>query len=134
MIWSQTGHFITFWTKHGKKWILLQKLLSLVDYLWIWHNKWKFRCLLVTQQLFCHFLNIKSKNFFDKSCSVWYAFWEFLIKSDRWSFIWLKSGNLVTLKTNHRITSCSAWWCLRIYNEKWNLSSQAPKISHFVTR
>ena len=41
--------------------ICLQKLLSLVCYLTMWHKKWKANCNLVTHQSFCHFLNYASK-------------------------------------------------------------------------
>ena len=57
-IWSQSSHFVTFLAKHRIQKLILQKLVSLVCYLKLWHKKWKFGCNLVTKQLFHHFLRI----------------------------------------------------------------------------
>ena len=39
VIWSDTSHFITFWTKHQIRKFLLPKLTSLVCFLRMSHNK-----------------------------------------------------------------------------------------------
>ena len=82
VIWYHSSHFVTFWTEHQIKKNLFQKLFSLLCYLRILHKKWKLIGHFVTKQSFRHFkLNIESKNFVYKSCSLWYAIWECLIKS-----------------------------------------------------
>ena len=51
-------------------------------------------------------LNIKSKNFFDKSCSIWYAVWDYHIKSEC-HFVNLYTKHLI--KKNYFCISCSVW-------------------------
>ena len=47
-------------------------------------------------------LRIKSKNFFLKSCSVWYTVREYVL-SVHLAIIWSKNSNSVAFKTKHQI-------------------------------
>ena len=50
--WSNSSHFVTFWTKH-------QNLFSF--FFWKSYKMWQLKCHIVKQQSFCHFLK-KSSN------------------------------------------------------------------------
>ena len=70
-------------------------------------------------------LTFESKNLFYKSCSVWYAIWEFWMKSETLALIGHKTviSSLSKLKTNQKnffFKSCSIFYTfLRFSHKKW---------------
>ena len=68
-------------------------------------------------------LNTESKNFFYKSCSVWYAIWEYHIKSE----IKLPFGHKAVISSLSKLNmesknffykSCSVWYAIWEYDIK----------------
>ena len=90
--WSHISHFVTFWTKHQIKIILFQKLFSLICYLDNVTKNLKVKLSFGHKAVILSLskLNIESKNFFYKSCSVWNVIWECDKKIDKLGLSWAK--------------------------------------------